>query len=219
MNSLTVNLHLMMASFYRPTPARCRFSSSRRLLLGPSRGREQIAWHGSIPSGADRARAARRRRRPRSTSDRSVSRSRARASRWCCCPACSTCTGELLDFARTPRRRALPAAVVGFDLAHAIGNVPLALHDCGRRFRRVVQLQVPERGPGRRRGLLRARAARAPRTGRASPAGGATIRDALHMGPELRAAARRGRLAAQQSADPVDRAAARLARSLRRSRR
>ena len=66
---------------------------------------------------------------------------------------------------------------VGFDLAHAIGNVPLALHDCGRRLRRLVQLQVPERRARRRRRLLRARAPRRDATTcRASRAGGATTR-------------------------------------------
>ncbi len=73
--------------------------------------------------------------------------------------------------------RAPAACRVGLDLAHAVGNVPLAAARVGRRFRRLVQLQVPQCRPGRGRRLLRARASCARRrTGRASRAGGDTTR-------------------------------------------
>ena len=85
----------------------------------------------------------------------------------------------------------------------------------------LVQLQVPERGPRRRRRLLRASAARAlPRTYRRFAGWWGHDRErALLTGARVHAALGRGRLAAQQPADPVPRAARRIARAVRRSRR
>ena len=62
MNSLTMNLHLMMASFYRPVGMRDKvlieegaFSSDRHAILG------QLSWHKlDAERDAGRARAARR---------------------------------------------------------------------------------------------------------------------------------------------------------------
>ena len=62
MNSLTVNLHLMMASFYRPVGMRDKvlieagaFSSDRHAILG------QLSWHKlEVEESLVRARAARR---------------------------------------------------------------------------------------------------------------------------------------------------------------
>ena len=120
-------------------------------------------------------------------------------------------TGQAFDIARIVRAAQRAGCVVGLDLAHSIGNMPLALHDerCG--LRRVVQLQVSERRAGRDRRLLRARASR----GHAAPAArglvGARAATRFEMKPGFRAAA--GAAGWQVSNPPVLAAAPLIARS------
>ena len=92
MNSLTINLHLLMASFYRPDRERHviliehgAFPSDRYAVVS------QIGWHGLDPG----TRWCRWRRAPasiccgtRTSSPRSSAWGR--GSRSCCCRACST---------------------------------------------------------------------------------------------------------------------------------
>jgi hypothetical protein len=85
-------------------------------------------------------------------------------------------TGQAFDLKEIARLGHAAGAIVGFDLAHAVGNLPLQLHDSEADFAGVVPLQVHE---------LRARARWAAAScthamrrlrGRASPVGGATTR-------------------------------------------
>ncbi len=128
-------------------------------------------------------------------------------------------SGQAFDLARIAAAARSAGAVCGFDLAHAIGNLPLALHDDGADFRRVVQLQVPQRRPRRDRRRIRARApcAHARCRGLAGWWGhepATRFRD----GARFRPCRRRRRLATQQSADSLGCAADRVAGAFRRGR-
>ena len=92
MNSLTVNLHLMMVSFFRPDARRNRilieasaFPSDRYAVVS------QLEFHGlSARTASDRDRAPRPGERVLRTEDYARrDRGAGRGWRWCCFPACN----------------------------------------------------------------------------------------------------------------------------------
>ena len=113
MNSLSVNLHLLLAALYRPSPDRFRIVIDADAFPSDSHvAASHVAWHGLDP--ADR-------RPPRHRADRRVGRRRA------------GCRRVVPDRRRRRHRGRHPAAhaagaLVVADLAHAAGNVPLDLH-------------------------------------------------------------------------------------------
>jgi kynureninase len=149
MNSLTVNLHLMMASFYRPVGERTRvlieagaFPSDRYAVLS------QLGWHGLDASHLIEA-APRAGERCLRTEDvlALIEQQGARLALvlW---PGVQYLTGQAFDLAPLIRAARAAGACVGLDLAHAIGNVPLALHDWGADFAVWCSYKYLNAGPG-----------------------------------------------------------------------
>lgn len=134
MNGLTANLHLMMVSFYRPGEG-----GSRRTKLViedsafPSDSyavQSQAAWHGLDP------REAIVRLRPRAgehtlrTDDVIAEIERlGETVALVMLGGVNYLTGQVMDFARITEAGRRVGAKVGWDLAHAAGNIPLRLHD------------------------------------------------------------------------------------------
>ncbi|HTQ36997.1 MAG TPA: kynureninase [Steroidobacteraceae bacterium] len=150
MNSLTVNLHLLMASFYRPRGARRRivieggaFPSDRHAVLG------QLQWHGLDPAEALVEIAP-----PAGTDLLDVAQlehflaTRGEEVALVLWPGVQYLTGQAFDLARIAQAAAACGAACGFDLAHAIGNVPLALHDSGADFAAWCSYKYLNGGPG-----------------------------------------------------------------------
>jgi len=149
MNALSVNLHLLMASFYRPTGRRrCivieagAFPSDRHAVAS------QLAWHGIGEDALiDMAPS------PGSEDCDETELEQLLATRgdevalilW---PGVQYRSGRVFDLGRiaTAARRA--GAHCGFDLAHAIGNVPLHLHDAGADFAVWCSYKYLNAGPG-----------------------------------------------------------------------
>ena len=217
MNSLTVNLHLMMVSFFRPGSGRNRvlieksaFPSDRYAIVS------QLEFHGLNAAEHLIEVAPRPGERTLRTEDliACLEREGPRLA-LVLLPGVQYLTGQLLELAPLIAAARAAGASVGLDLAHAVGNMPLAPARLERRFRGLVQLQIPERRSRRDRRLLRARASRAS----AAPAAihgwwGHDKAARFEMGPQFTAHCGRGRLADQQSADPVDRSVAGLARAV-----
>jgi kynureninase len=133
MNSLTVNLHLLLASFYRPRGQRQRilieqgaFSSDRHVVSS------QLRWHGRDPATAllelaPRAGEDLLRQEDIDTAIDAAGNTLALVL-W---PSVQYRTGQLFDAARITALAHDVGAAIVLDQAHAIGNVPMALHDWG----------------------------------------------------------------------------------------
>jgi kynureninase len=133
MNSLTVNLHLLMASFYRPTAERHAIVIEDSAFPSDSYAvRSQAAFHGYDPDEA----VIRLKPRPGEATLRTSDvvgflRDNSNKLALVLLGAVNYYTGELLDMAAITEAGRAAGAVVGWDLAHAAGNVPLDLHDLG----------------------------------------------------------------------------------------
>ena len=131
MNALTVNLHLMLATFYRPTATRRRilieagaFPSDRYAVMS------QIELHRLDPDDALVTVAPRDGERTLRTDDiESLLDRQGDEIALVLLPGVQFQTGQRLDLQRIAATARRCGCRVGFDLAHAVGNVPLALHD------------------------------------------------------------------------------------------
>jgi kynureninase len=156
MNSLTVNLHLMMVSFYRPTAERHAIVIEDTAFPSDSYAvRSQAAFHGYDPDEA----VIRLRPRTGETSLRNedvvtaLERFGNRVA-LVLLGAVNYYSGELLDIETITRAGHAAGAAVGWDLAHAAGNVPLQLHDWGVDWAAWCSYKYLNSGPGSRAGAF-----------------------------------------------------------------
>lgn len=150
MNTLSVNLHLMMVSFYRPSAARPvilmeagAFPTDRHAVEA------QIRFHGFDPEHclvevqAD----------PDSglfsmeTIAQAIATHAPRLAMvlW---PGVQYRTGQAFDLAAITRLARAAGARIGFDLAHSVGNVPLQLHEAAPDFAVWCHYKYLNAGPG-----------------------------------------------------------------------
>lgn len=150
MNTLTVNLHLMLVSFYRPTPQRYgillerqAFSSDRYAVASHVRQRGYDPAQALIEIGPRAGEATMR------TEDicESIEREAPRLAT-VLLPGVQYLTGERLDIAAIASCARRAGCSVGFDLAHAMGNVPLKLHDWNVDFAVWCGYKYLNGGPG-----------------------------------------------------------------------
>ncbi len=150
MNTLTVNLHLMLATFFRPTQQRYKILIERDAFSSDRYAVEsQLRWHGLDP------RAALLEIAPRNGSfelDReryeALLAEQGESVAVVLLPGVQYLTGERLDLAAYAGAAQRYGCRVGFDLAHAIGNVPLAIHDSGADFAVWCSYKYLNAGPG-----------------------------------------------------------------------
>lgn len=164
MNSLTVNLHLLLVSFYRPTRERHAilverhaFPSDRDLAAS------QIRFHGYDP---DEALIELDGDEPGGTlSMAAIERALAEhGSRIALVllPGVQYLTGQAFDLSAITRLAHARGCVAGFDCAHAAGNIDLHLHDSGCDFAAWCSYKYLNSGPGAVAGaFVHARHARA----------------------------------------------------------
>lgn len=156
MNSLTVNLHLLMVSFYRPSGARTRIVVEDMAFPSDSYAvRSQARFHGLDPDET----VVRLRPRPGEDTLRTedvVDHLRAEGERTALVllGGVNYLTGELMDIPAITAAGRAAGTVVGWDLAHAAGNVPLALHDWNVDFAAWCSYKYLNSGPGALAGVF-----------------------------------------------------------------
>lgn len=131
MNSLTTNIHLLFVSFYRPTKERYKIISEARMFPSDRYLLEtQVRYHGFDPEDAIVEISPREGEWTIRTEDiLEVVDAHADQLALLFFGGVNYFTGQVFDMPTLTRAAHAVGAVAGFDLAHAAGNVPLALHD------------------------------------------------------------------------------------------
>lgn len=150
MNSLTANLHLMMVSFYRPTRERHAILIEKSAFPSDHYAVDsQIHFHGFDPATAkieldgDEAGGA--------ISQDAILRALDRHGERIALvllPGVQYLSGQAFDLAAITRAAHAKGCTVGFDLAHAVGNLHLGLHDAGCDFAVWCSYKYLNSGPG-----------------------------------------------------------------------
>jgi kynureninase len=150
MNSLTVNLHLMMVSFFRPDGARTKilmeqsaFPSDRYAVVS------QLEFHGLTAAGSLVEVEPRPGERALRTEDLicAIEREGPRLA-LVLLPGVQYLTGQCLDLPPLIAAARRAGAAVGLDLAHSAGNTALHLHDWNADFAVWCSYKYLNGGPG-----------------------------------------------------------------------
>ena len=150
MNSLTVNLHLLMVSFYRPTSNRYKilfdyspFPSDRYAIAS------QVKFHGYDPADAMIELI------PDSSDElvsidniKNILETQGNEIALILIGGVNYYTGQLYDIKTITKLGHAHGCVVGFDLAHAAGNIDLHLHEDGPDFAAWCSYKYLNSGPG-----------------------------------------------------------------------
>jgi kynureninase len=148
MNSLTVNLHLLMVSFYRPTAERFTIIIEDSAFPSDSYAvASQAAFHGFDPARAVVRLRPREGESVLRTEDILEAIEREKPA-LVMLGAVNYLTGQWFDMAAITAAGHNAGAVVGWDLAHAAGNVPMSLHDWGVDFAAWCSYKYLNAGPG-----------------------------------------------------------------------
>jgi len=130
MNGLTVNLHLMMVSFYKPTPSRHKilleakaFPSDHYVVeshikmrgYNPEESMLEVAFNKDSLWDMDEI--------------IKIIEDQGDSIAVILLPGVQYLTGQVFDMERITKAAHRKGCMVGFDLAHAVGNIQLSLHD------------------------------------------------------------------------------------------
>lgn len=150
MNGLTVNLHLMMASFFRPTAIKDKIVIEDGAFPSDTyAAQSQLQLHG-IDAASGLIRIAPREGEALLRTEDVIELIERRGDEIALVllPGVQYYTGQFLDVAAITKAARRRGCVAGWDLAHAAGNVPLALHDWDVDFAAWCSYKYVNGGPG-----------------------------------------------------------------------
>src|SRR5438270_4425958 len=150
MNSLTVNLHLMMATFYRPTKSRFKILMEDPAFPSDTYAiKTQIVHHGLDPKDALVLASPRKGEFTVRTEDVvDLIEKNSDQLAVLMIAGVNFFTGQLFDIPTITKAAQKHGITVGVDLAHAVGNVPLAVHDWNVDFAVWCSYKYVNAGPG-----------------------------------------------------------------------
>jgi kynureninase len=150
MNTLTVNLHLLMISFYQPQGKRRKILIEKHAFPSDRYTVEsQLRFHGLDPADCllELEPEAGGQLIEESALENCLQEHGEEIALvlW---PGVQYISGQAFDLERVTAAAHLAGARVGFDLAHYIGNLPLSLHDNGCDFAAWCHYKYLNAGPG-----------------------------------------------------------------------
>lgn len=149
-NTLTVNLHLLMISFYRPQGKRYKILMEASAFPSDQYAVEtQVRMHGYDPADAIIEIAPRQGEHIIEEQDILQAIEDAGESlALVMLGGVNYYTGQFFDLAKITQAAHRVGAYAGYDLAHAVGNVPLQLHDWNIDFACWCSYKYLNSGPG-----------------------------------------------------------------------
>jgi len=150
MNSLTANLHFLMVSFYRPTKERYKiiieadaFPSDKYAV------KSQISFHGfDVKNSLIELKPRENETTLRTEDILKTIEENSDSLALVLLGGVNYYTGQKFDFETITQAGQNAGATVGFDLAHAAGNVELRLHDWNADFAAWCSYKYLNSGPG-----------------------------------------------------------------------